>query len=161
MNPVRTREDCINWLTLEEVEQEVFAAFVGAQRHAKTFDFAAYHKEASPNDPDVWVQPGTVLFACGDAAWDRWSFLEYMAAGIVWRLKALAERKGVDLQHFDVASALGSPSFHEKGFDCPYWQYLGGEVQTITDADIAAMPEAQRKAFMAAVDSGKPVVMKP
>lgn len=158
MNPVRTREDCINWLTLEEVDQEVFAAFVGAQQHARKFDFDAYEKEAWPNDPGAGVRPGTVLLNGGGEVWDRWQFLEYLAVGIVWRLQAMAERKGVDLQHVDVASALGSPSFHEKGFEHPYWSYLGGEVKTITDAELEALPKAQRDALLKSARTGKPVV---
>ncbi|MBF9264286.1 hypothetical protein [Paracidovorax cattleyae] len=159
LNPARTRQDCIDWLTLEEVEQEVFAAFVGARQHAQQFDFAAYHAEASDNDPGLAVLPGTVCFAEGENAWDRWSFLEYMLAGVVWRLEALAKRKGVDLQYFDLGNLLGSGAFRDKGFADPYFAFLGGEVQTVTDADIDAMPDAQRRALKAAIKAGKPVTL--
>ncbi|GKS91581.1 hypothetical protein [Acidovorax sp. SUPP2539] len=35
LTPVRIREDCIIWLTFEQVEKEVFGVFVGAQQHAR------------------------------------------------------------------------------------------------------------------------------
>lgn len=160
LKPVRTREDCLSWLTLDEVQTEVFGAFVGAQQHARNFDFAAYYAEAEPGDPNYVVMPGTVRFANdGQAAWDRYSFLEYMLAGIVWRMRALAERKGVDLQYFELTDLLGSSVFRERGFADPYFSFLGGEVRTITDADVEAMPAAQRKALKAAAQSGKPVTL--
>ena len=160
MNPVRTREDCFDWLTLEEVEQEVFGAFVGAQQHTRNFDFAAFHAEASRNDPAYVMQPGTVLFTDGAPAWGRGQFLEYLAAGIVWRLQALAKRKGVDLADFDPAGLLNSPAFRDKGFGAPYFAYLGGEVRTLGDEAFKALPLAQQRALKASARSGRPVSVK-
>lgn len=157
LKPVRTREDCIDWLTMEEVEKEVFAAFVGAQRHARTWDF---NQDAVDLDPKCALQPGTVLQADGQPWWSRAEFLRYMAVGIVWRLEALAKRKGVDdLDRFDVAGALGAPAFKQDGFADPYFAFLGGEVHTISNVDIESMPPAQRKAFKAAMKAGKPVTL--
>lgn len=151
LNPVRTREDCLSWIDYAEVEQEVFGAFVGAQQHTRKFDFAAFHADASGNDPDFVMEPDTVLFSIGGTAWDRSSFLEYLAAGIVWRLEALAKRKGVDLADFDPAAVVNCPSFREKGFDDPYFAFLGGRVRTFSQAEVDALPTAQRKAIKAAI----------
>lgn len=151
LNPVHTREDCFSWLTFDEVGREVFGAFVGAQQHARKYDFGAHYAAAEPNDPDYVVVPGTVRFANdGGPAWDRSDFLEYMLAGIVWRLTALAERKGVDLKCFDLSAVLGSLVFKEKGFSDPYFSFLGGTVLSLSDADVAALPAAKRKAIKAA-----------
>ncbi|MPT05680.1 MAG: hypothetical protein E2582_15880 [Delftia sp.] len=152
LKPVRTREDCISWLTLEDVEREVFGAFIGAKRHAQKFDFAAYHADASGSDPAYELQADTVLFSDGQPAWDRAEFLQYLAAGIVWRLEALAKRKGVDLEQFDPASLIASPAFASEGFSAPYFAYLGGEVLDVTADQLTA---AQRKALK----SGKPVTV--
>ncbi len=159
LKPVRTREDCLDWLTLEEVEREVFGAFVGAQSHTRRFDFAAYHAEASGNAPDYVMQPDTVLFEDGGTAWHRASFLEYMLAGVVWRLQALAKAKGVDLSDFDVGSALSSPSFTRKGFEDPYYKYLGGVVRDFSDEDLKALPPAERKALKASLRNRTPVTL--
>lgn len=157
LKPARTREECINWLTLEEVEKEVFAAFVGAQSHTRHWDFA---NDAAEQGPESVLEPGTVVAASdGQLWWSRSQFLEYMAVGIVWRLEALAKRKGVDLFDFDVSNFLNSPVFREKGFAAPYFASLGGEVHTVSEVDIDAMPEAQRKAFKAAMKACKPVTL--
>ncbi|GKS98314.1 hypothetical protein AVKW3434_03020 [Acidovorax sp. SUPP3434] len=156
LKPVRTREDCFEWLKLEEVQEEVFAAFVGAKRHFRTWDFDS---EAVEADSSLPLLPGTVISADGEPWADRWSFLEYMLAGIVWRVEALARSKGVDLTQCDVASCLGSPLFAREGFSAPVYSSLGGAVTTITDAQIRALPAAQRKALKAAVKAGRPVTL--
>lgn len=158
MNPARTREDVLSWLTMDEVQAEVFGAFVGAQQHTRKFDFATYHADGSDNDPGYQLQDGTVLFVDGEPAWSRAQFLEYLVAGIAWRLEALAKRKGVDLTHYNIAeSVLGPihrPTVEEKLQDS-FFSYLGGEVLTMTDEQMEALPDAQRKALK----SGKPVVL--
>lgn len=132
LQPARTREDCIGWLTLEEVEREVFAAFVGAQRHTRTWDF---ERDALDLDPDCALQPGTVVSVSGDPWWDRAQHLEYMLAGVVWRLVSLAESKGVKASASEVADTLRCRAFQQEGFKAPYFAPLGGAVQTITNAD--------------------------
>lgn len=153
LRPARTRDDCVSWLTLEEVEQEVFGAFVGAQRHTRTWDF---ERDALELDPDFALQPGTVMSANGEPWWSRERYMEYMLAGVVWRLVALAERKGVKASVSEVADTLRAPVFEQEGFKAPYFAPMGGEVQTITDADIEALPVAQQEALKAAIRTGKP-----
>lgn len=123
MKPVATFADCFDWLTIEEVQAEVLAAFQGARRHALEYDFAADAREIG-----VPLQPGAVLDDDGNPWWGRMQFIEYMAAGIVWRLKALAKRKGVDVSDFDVAGYLSAPVFAEHGFAAPYFSFLGDGV---------------------------------
>lgn len=148
LKPVRTREDSHSWLTIGEVEEEVFAAFVGARSHARNWDF---NKDAKEMGPDCELQPDTVVQANGHVWHDRSDFLSYLSAGIVWRLEALAKRKGVDLADFDVAGYLGAHNC--KCLESvPYFKYLGGEVHTVT-AD--QLTPAQRKAIKA----GKPVTV--
>ncbi|CAM4261153.1 GNAT family N-acetyltransferase [Comamonas aquatilis] len=149
LEPVRTREDCINWITLQEIETEVFGAYAGARMHALKHDFAA---DVQSDHPDDHLIPGSILHADGSAYHDRGMFLEYMLCGIVWRLQALAERKGVDLGNSDIGEALTGPAgtIADKLAD-PYFNYLAGEVQTITKAEIEAMPPAQRKAMKKAL----------
>ncbi len=62
MNPVRTRQDCCDWLTLDEVETEVFGAFTGALQHIRHHDFAA---DASA-DGGSGLQDGTLLTPEGE-----------------------------------------------------------------------------------------------
>lgn len=52
MNHVRTREDCFDWLTMDEVQTEAFAAYVGAKRYFETHDFAAETRDNSPHTVD-------------------------------------------------------------------------------------------------------------
>lgn len=82
---------------------------------------------------------------------DRADFLSYLSAGIVWRLEALAKRKGVDLADFDAAGYLSANSC-ECLESTPYFKYLGGEVLDVTADQLTA---AQRKALK----SGKPVTV--
>lgn len=138
LKPVRTREDCFNWLTLEEIEREVFGAFVGARSHARNWDF---NKDAEEMGPECALQPGTVVQATGHVWHDRADFLSYLSAGIVWRLEALAKRKGVDLADFDAAGYLSANSC-ECLESTPYFKYLGGEVLDVTADQLTA---AQRR----------------
>lgn len=151
LKPVRTREDLFGWLSLEDVEKEVFAAYVGAKQHALKHDFEADARVDYADDP---LMPGTVLFKDGTPWHDRSDFLEYMLCGIVWRLEALAERKGVALDRLNMSDAVQGPPGCPKAVDKlahPRWNYLAGEVQTITKAEIDAMPPAQRKAMKQAL----------
>lgn len=155
LQPVRTREDLFAWISLEDVEREVFAAYVGAKQHALKHDFEADARADYGDNPLV---AGTILFKDGSPWHDRHHFLEYMLCGIVWRLEALAERKGVDLEHLDMSNAVVGPTGSLKAADKlahPYWNYLAGEVQTITKADIEAMPPAQRKAMKQALKASQ------
>lgn len=151
LEPVRTREDCVSWITLQEIEREVFGAYVGAKMRTLKHDFEADARVDYADDPLV---PGTILFQDGTPWTDRADFLEYMLCGIVWRLEALAERKGVDLSRLDMGEAVVGPVDCLKAVDKlahPEWNYLAGEVQTITKAEIEAMPPAQRKAMKKAL----------
>lgn len=75
MNPVRTREDCFDWLTMDEVQTEAFAAYVGAKRYFETHDFAAETRDDSPHAEDH-VQPGGITYADGSAYVGRGQFLD-------------------------------------------------------------------------------------
>lgn len=74
------------------------------------------------------------------------------------RLEALAERKGVDLFGYDLAGALPGPVGCGTALEKlahPAYSHLAGEVYTITDEQMEALPDAQREALK----SGKPVVL--
>lgn len=161
MKPVRTREDCIDWLTMEEVEREVFGAVVGARQHFLKYDFAA--QAAEDPDSDTVIQDGTVVDQDGHSWVDRSCFLEYMLKGIVWRTIQLAESKGVqlDLRSFAEEGLPLGPRFASiaEALADPYFAYLAGEVKTVTKADIDAMPVAERKAFKAALRTAKPATV--
>lgn len=156
MNPVRTREDCFDWLTMDEVQTEAFAAYVGAKRYFETYDFAAEMND-SPYAADH-VQPGGITHADGSAYVGRGEFLEHVLLGLVWRLEVLAERKGVDLSGCVLAEALPGPVGCKTAAEKlahPAYSHLAGEVYTITDEQMDALPEAQRTALKA----GKPAVL--
>lgn len=157
MNPVRTREDCFDWLTMDDVQTEAFAAYVGAKRYFETHDFAAETRDASPHAEDH-VQPGGITYADGSTYVGRGQFLEHMLLGVVLRLEALAERKGVDLFGYDLAEALSGPVGCKTALEKlahPAYSHLAGEVYTITDEQMDALPETQRTALKA----GKPAVL--
>jgi len=75
MNTVRTREDCFDWLTMDEVQTEAFAAYVGAKRYFETHDFAAETRDDSPHAEDH-VLSGGITYADGSAYVGRGQFLE-------------------------------------------------------------------------------------
>lgn len=153
LKPVRTREDCFNWLTLEEVEREVFGAFIGAKRHFQTYDFAAESRESE--FPSDHLPPGEIVHSDGSPYVGRDSFMELLIAGVVWRLEALAERRNVDLPHRELVGLLEGPSGCKTAAERlahPLYKCLGGEVIELT-AD--QLTPAQRKAIKA----GKPVTV--
>lgn len=70
----------------------------------------------------------------------------------------LAERKGVDLFGYDLNEALPGPVGCKTALEKlahPAYSHLAGEVYTITDEQMDALPEAQRTALKA----GKPAVL--
>lgn len=130
---------------------------MGAKRYFETHDFAAETRDASPHAEDH-VQPGGITYADGSTYVGRGQFLEHVLLGVVLRLEALAERKGVDLFGYDLAEALTGPVGCKTALEKlahPAFSHLAGEVYTITDEQMDALPEAQRTALK----SGKPAVM--
>lgn len=141
--PVVTRQDCHSWLSEEDVQTEVWAAYRGAVRHTDQCDFADLLGDMGQQTP---LPPGSVLADDGTACWDRGAFLDYLAAGIVWRLRALAERRGVDLSRFDPVGTIDCPLYREQGFSAPYFAPLGGEVQAFhfdSEREMRAFMKAQ------------------
>lgn len=123
--PVRTRGDCFDWVNEEDVQLEVWTAFRGAVRYFMDYDFDSDVREASgpPGHPGAGLIPGTVLCEDDGQPWqDRSHFLQVLLTGIVWRLEALAERRGV---------ALGG----EHGYDGEFKPPLrGGRMLTASEA---------------------------
>lgn len=68
LKSVRTREDCVDWITLQEIESEVFGAYVGARTRALKHDFEADALVDYADDP---LMPGTILFKDGTPWTDR------------------------------------------------------------------------------------------
>ncbi|MCS4511866.1 hypothetical protein [Xylophilus ampelinus] len=147
MKPVRTREDCIGWLSLEDVEREAFASLVAAKAFSKRYDFLSDLDVPEGQDwPDSadgsigWLTPEDVVADC----------IRIFSA----RMQVLAQSRGVAIQSMaGVGGELESLASLEKR----YGDHIKGQVHTITEADIAAMPVAHRKALRAAIKTGKAV----
>lgn len=131
MNPVRTREDLYSWLSMADIETEVFGAYVGAMRYFRTHDFAAESRESSY--PDDHVLDGGIVTKDGAAYVGPGHFLEHVLVGLAWRLEALADRKGVDLGGYALDTALAGPAGARTAAEKlahPLYSHLGGEVLT-------------------------------
>lgn len=95
--PVRTREDCFSWITEDELQSELWAAYRSAVRHYREFDFEADCIADSAGEPvlNSFVK-GTLITTLDGTPWaGRQSFFALLLSLVVWRFEALAERKGV------------------------------------------------------------------
>ncbi len=148
--PVRTREDCFTWITEDELQSELWAAFNSAVRHYREFDFEADCIADSAGEPvlNSFVK-GTLITTLDGTPWaDRRSFFAILLNLVVWRFQALAERKGVFPDFFmfppgDLPDGcLTASDVFKHDFFGPI---LGGLVQTLTFDS-----EQAKEAFMRA-----------
>lgn len=145
LDPVQTREACTDWLSIEDVEREAFAAMVAAKSFSKGYAFMSDSDVPDGTDwPDApeqslgWLTPSDLLV----------DVVRIFSA----RLQTLAVERGVAIS---CVSGAGGDLEGLDRLEKRYGTHMKGKVQTITDADIKAMPPAQRKAFKEAVRTGK------
>lgn len=158
LKPARTREECINWLNLRDVDLEVFAAFTGAEKYFLEHDFSKDVLDgAGPCIPNTVVSmshEGEVPVTSRDA------FLETVLLFVTWRILALAERAGVSLDSLDISLPPGCDSARE-ALQTSYWApWLGGQVRTITEAEFKTLPKEMQRTMKAAARSGQRVKAK-
>ena len=66
------------------------------------------------------------------------------------------------MTNWDISEAISGPldcSTVEERLAHPYWKPLGGEVKTLTDADLDALPAVQRDAILNSAATGKSISM--
>lgn len=128
LKPVRTREDCFDWLTEDEVQTEVWAAFRGARRFCLDEDFDSANLDVGGGG----LLEGTVLDKVdGVPHIDRSYFLGRLMDFIFWRIAALAEARGV-LVDDNPCLPMGDEeeTIRERIAAHVWGKYAGGEVRT-------------------------------
>ena len=158
LKPVRTRLDCMDWLTEKDVDLEIYAALRGAQKYYEDFDFSSGLDDGF----DSLIEGTVISKTHGEPVVDRECFLETVVMFIAWRLWALGERKGVHVHSFDVDLPPGMETAMQALKTSPWHPWLNATVKevNITPEQFKALPPDVQKLMRKIAKSGKPFIEK-
>ena len=158
LKPVRTREDCFSWVTNEQLELELFAAFRGARKYYEDYDFSS-----DLDDGFDKLIEGTILAESdGLPVASRETFLHLFLMFFVWRVRALSERSGVDFSDGDLGLPMGMNTALEAIKTSAWHPWLNASVKqvTITAEQFKSLPPDVQMVMRKIAKSGKPFIEK-